>query len=96
LNNCIPYLLGRCNKTIRLKSRSPTSPTSNWQAPNWSKLAANAANLSLFASKKLLEIRIPTGKPGTEGGKALEALCARLPEDTVVLVMLPELEWQHP
>ena len=45
-------------------------------------------------SRGLLEIRIPTGKPGAEGGKALEALCARLPEDTVVLVMLPELEWQ--
>jgi DNA polymerase-3 subunit delta len=62
---------------------------------DWSGLGTSAANLSLFASRKLLEIRIPTGKPGTEGGKALEALCARLPEDTVVLVMLPELEWQQ-
>jgi len=61
---------------------------------DWSGLAASAANLSLFASKKLIEIRIPTGKPGAEGGKALEALCARLPENTVVLVMLPELDWQ--
>ena len=61
---------------------------------DWAKLGASAANLSLFASKKLLEIRIPTGKPGAEGGKALEALCANLPQDTVVLVMLPELEWQ--
>lgn len=62
---------------------------------DWSGLQASAANLSLFATRKLLEIRIPTGKPGTEGGKALEALCARLPEDTLVLVMLPELEWQQ-
>jgi len=61
---------------------------------DWSKLTASAANLSLFASRKILEIRIPTGKPGAEGGKAIEALCARLPEDTLVLVMLPELEWQ--
>jgi DNA polymerase III subunit delta len=62
---------------------------------DWSKLTASAANLSLFASRRLLEIRIPTGKPGAEGGKAIEALCSRLPEDTVVLVMLPELEWQQ-
>lgn len=62
---------------------------------DWSKLGASAANLSLFATRRLLEIRIPSGKPGAEGGKALEALCARLPEDTVVLVMLPELEWQQ-
>ncbi len=61
---------------------------------DWSKLGASAANLSLFATRRLLEVRIPSGKPGAEGGKALEALCARLPEDTVVLVMLPELEWQ--
>lgn len=61
---------------------------------DWSKMGACAANLSLFASRKLLEIRIPTGKPGSEGGKAIEALCAHLTEDTVVLVMLPELEWQ--
>ena len=61
---------------------------------DWAGLGASAANLSLFATKKLLEIRIPTGKPGAEGGKAIESLCARLPEDTVVLVMLPELDWQ--
>jgi DNA polymerase-3 subunit delta len=61
---------------------------------DWARLGASAANLSLFATRRLLEIRIPSGKPGAEGGKALEALCARLPEDTVVLVMLPELEWQ--
>lgn len=61
---------------------------------DWARLGASAANLSLFATRKLLEIRIPSGKPGAEGGKALEALCARLPEDTVVLVMLPELDWQ--
>jgi len=62
---------------------------------DWSKVGASAANLSLFSTRKLLEVRIPSGKPGAEGGKALEALCARLPEDTVVLVMLPELEWQQ-
>ncbi len=61
---------------------------------DWSALGASAANLSLFASRRLLEVRIPTGKPGAEGGRALEALCARLPDDTVVLVMLPELDWQ--
>ncbi len=62
---------------------------------DWSRLGASAANLSLFSTRRLLEVRIPSGKPGTEGGKALEALCARLPEDTVVLVTLPELEWQQ-
>jgi DNA polymerase-3 subunit delta len=61
---------------------------------DWSKLGASAANLSLFASKRLVEIRIPTGKPGAEGGRAIAAYCERLPDDAVTLVLLPELDWQ--
>ncbi|HUQ27680.1 MAG TPA: DNA polymerase III subunit delta [Usitatibacter sp.] len=61
---------------------------------DWSKLGASAANMSLFASKRLVEIRIPTGKPGAEGGKAITAYCQRLPDDAVTLVLLPELDWQ--
>ncbi len=62
---------------------------------DWGKLAAGAANLSLFASKRLVEIRVPTGKPGTEGARAIEAWCAKLPDDAVSLVVLPELDWQQ-
>jgi DNA polymerase-3 subunit delta len=62
---------------------------------DWARLGASAANMSLFASKRLVEIRIPTGKPGAEGARAIEAYCARLPDDAVTLVLLPELEWQQ-
>ena len=62
---------------------------------DWGRFGAAAANLSLFASKRLVELRIPTGKPGTEGSKAIEAYCARLPDDAVTLVSLPELDWQQ-
>jgi DNA polymerase III subunit delta len=62
---------------------------------DWNRLGASAANLSLFASKRLVEIRIPTGKPGAEGGRAIEAWCAKLPPEDVTLVLLPELEWQQ-
>ena len=61
---------------------------------DWNKLGASAANMSLFASKRLVELRIPTGKPGAEGGRAIEAWCAKLPPDAVTLVLLPELDWQ--
>jgi DNA polymerase-3 subunit delta len=60
---------------------------------DWNRLGASGANLSLFASKRLVEIRVPTGKPGKEGGAAIEAWCRKLPDDAVTLVMLPELEW---
>jgi DNA polymerase-3 subunit delta len=62
---------------------------------DWSKLAAGAANLSLFASRRLVELRIPTGKPGTEGARAIEAWCAKLGDDGVNLIVLPELDWQQ-
>jgi len=62
---------------------------------DWNRFGVSGANLSLFASKRLVELRIPTGKPGVEGSKAIERWCAKLPEDAVTLVMLPELEWQQ-
>jgi DNA polymerase-3 subunit delta len=62
---------------------------------DWNRLGASAANMSLFASKRLVELRIPTGKPGAEGGKAVDAWASRLPDDAVTLVMLPELDWQQ-
>ena len=62
---------------------------------DWSRLTASAANLSLFASKRLLELRIPGGKPGVEGARTIEAWCAGLSDDTVALVLLPELDWQQ-
>ncbi len=49
---------------------------------------------SLFATRKLMEVRIPSGKPGTEGGAALQRYCERLPPDTVTLVQLPALDWR--
>ena len=62
---------------------------------DWNRLGASAANLSLFASKRLVELRIPTGKPGAEGGKAIDAWASKLPEDAVTLVLLPDLDWQQ-
>jgi DNA polymerase-3 subunit delta len=62
---------------------------------DWNRLSASASNLSLFASKRLVELRVPTGKPGTEGGKAIEAWASNLPDDAITLVLLPELDWQQ-
>jgi len=60
----------------------------------WNQLALAGNSQSLFASHKLLELRIPTGKPGKEGGEALQAYCQALPPDTVTLVYVPDLDWR--
>jgi DNA polymerase III subunit delta len=60
----------------------------------WRDLALAGSAQSLFASRKLLDLRIPTGKPGTEGSAALQTYCQALPPETVTLVLLPELDWR--
>ena len=59
---------------------------------NWQGWTAGFDSLSLFASRRLVELRIPTGKPGVEGGKALEAWCQQPPADTLLLVQLPRAD----
>jgi DNA polymerase-3 subunit delta len=59
---------------------------------DWGRLAASAAALSLFSSRRLIELRVPGGKPGTEGAAAITAYCAALQPDIVTLVTLPRLD----
>lgn len=62
---------------------------------NWADLYQATGNLSLFGDRKLLDLRIPTGKPGREGSAALQEYCARPPEHAVLLVTLPGLDWSE-
>jgi DNA polymerase-3 subunit delta len=59
---------------------------------NWQQLAAFGQSISLFASQRILELSIPSGKPGTEGSKALQALAEKPMTDTVMVVILPKLD----
>ncbi len=61
---------------------------------NWQAIFASGDNFSLFGERRLTEIRIPSGKPGVDGAKALEAYAASLPADTLTLVSLPGLDWK--
>jgi DNA polymerase-3 subunit delta len=58
----------------------------------WDALAAASANLSLFGTRKLVDLRIPSGKPGVEGAKLLEDCAARPNPDQVLLVTLPKVD----
>jgi len=59
---------------------------------DWGTLYEAGASLSLFAEKRLLELRIPSGKPGDKGAAALLEYLSRPPEDTVLLLSLPKLD----
>ena len=60
---------------------------------NWSELLGASQAMSLFADKQLVEIRIPSGKPGKQGSEALQRYCERLCDDVVTLLQLPQVEW---
>jgi len=60
----------------------------------WGELAFAGNSRSLFSSRRILELRIPGGKPGVEGGAALQAYCESVPPDTVTIIHLPGIDWR--
>jgi DNA polymerase-3 subunit delta len=61
----------------------------------WSDILGAAQAMSLFAERQLIEIRIPSGKPGKDGSEALQRYCELLADDIVTLVQLPRLDGQQ-
>ncbi len=59
---------------------------------DWSSLAASSNTLSLFAEQRLIDLRLPSGKPGREGGAALADYAANPPPDTVLLISSGKLD----
>ena len=61
---------------------------------DWSEVLASGGSLSLFADKQIVEIRIPSGKPGKDGSVALQHIAERAQGDdsTLTLIMLPRLD----
>jgi len=59
---------------------------------DWNLLLTQGQAMSLFAEKKLIELRMPTGKPGDAGTKAIMAYCEHLPEDTSLVIISGAVE----
>lgn len=61
---------------------------------DWRGVVASASEMSLFADKQIIDIRVPTGKPGKEGSTALQAIAeaAQDSDDTLTLITLPRLD----
>jgi len=59
---------------------------------DWNALYDAASAMSLFAEQRLIELRLPTGKPGDAGRKALQAWAEQPPQDTVLLIITGKLE----
>jgi DNA polymerase-3 subunit delta len=62
---------------------------------NWDTLTLGLASLSLFATRRLFDLRLPTGKPGKDGSEALRKYCAEPPPDTVLLITAQDWSRAH-
>ena len=94
-----PLLQQEALDAIRLHAKGlgyseRTSHTVSGAHFDWSEVLAAGGSLSLFADKQIVEIRIPSGKPGKDGSAALQQLAqqAQGNEDTLMVVMLPRLD----
>lgn len=59
----------------------------------WGELLAANQSQSLFGDKKLIDLRMPTGKPGKDGSAALQEYVRDLSPDNITLISLPKLDW---
>src|SRR6185369_671763 len=58
---------------------------------DWSEFRHSAESQSLFGDKKIIELRLASGKPGTQGAEAIADYCKRLNPDVALVVSVPRL-----
>ena len=94
-----PLLIQEAADAIRAAARAAgfserTSHTVAGAHFDWSEVLAAGGSLSLFADKQMVEIRIPSGKPGKDGSTAIQQLAqqAQGNDTTLTIVMLPRLD----
>lgn len=67
----------------------------NQREPDWNAMSASFRAPSLFASRRLLELRLPSGKPGKEGAEVISDFCADPPHDVSLLITAGDWSKQH-
>src|SRR5450830_165333 len=94
-----PLLIQEALDAIRAAARTQgfterTSHTVSGANFDWSEVLAACGSLSLFADKQIVELRVPSGKPGKDGSVALQQLVdqSRGNDSTLTLVILPRLD----
>ena len=92
-----PLLVGEAADAIRARAREEGYDDREvfFVEPrfDWSSVQGASQALSLFSSRRLLEIRLASSRPGVEGGRQLAALAGDPPTDTIVLVVAGKLEY---
>lgn len=84
----------RIRKTARMQGFTERDVLVVERNFKWGELLAANQSQSLFGDRKMIELRIPTGKPGKDGSQALQEYADTLNPDNLTLITLPKLDWQ--
>lgn len=91
-----PFQMDQACQLIRAAAaQQGYSDRQSWEAGkdfDWQQVMASASAMSLFAERRLLEVRLPSGKPGDAGAKFLRAYAEHPVEDNVLLLILGKLD----
>ena len=91
-----PLLTAEASDAVRAKARASgfTERETHFmeRGGDWNDVRASASNLSLFAERRIVEIRMPTAKPGNTGSAAIVALLEYKDPDRVLLITAPKLD----
>ncbi len=84
---------------IRARARAEGAEREVFEAegrePDWDSLSASFGAPGLFASRRLIELRLPGGKPGKTGAEVISAFCADPAPDVTLLVVAGEWSKAH-
>jgi DNA polymerase III subunit delta len=91
-----PLLIAESTDAVRAKARASgfTERETHFmeRGGDWNDVRASANNLSLFAERRIVEIRMPTAKPGNTGSAAIVSLLENKDPDRVLLITTPKLD----
>ncbi|HMB55846.1 MAG TPA: DNA polymerase III subunit delta [Arenimonas sp.] len=94
-----PLLVQECADALRAKARAEGFDEREvFDAEgsfDWNTLSMGMATLSLFATRRVFDLRLPTGKPGRDGAEAISAYCNNPPPDTVLLITAQDWSKSH-
>ena len=94
-----PLLVQECADALRAKARDEgygeREVIDADKDFDWNQLAMGVASLSLFATRRLFDLRLPSGKPGKDGSEAVRAYCDNPPPDTVLMITAQDWSRNH-
>jgi DNA polymerase-3 subunit delta len=94
-----PLIVQECADALRSQARaegySEREVLEAGKDFDWNELTMGVASLSLFSSRRLFDLRLPTGKADKDGSKAILEYCQNPPPDTVLMITTQEWSLKH-